>query len=173
MVRTVHAIVQLAIESICANLTTMKNLSHHLAALLTTAWVGGLWAVGYLAVPVLFYAQQDRQLAGELAGQMFTLVGYLGMVCGAYLLIQRIAVSGQAALRQPLFWVVVVMLLITLTIQFGIQPVMTDLKAQALPLDVMHSTFADRFKMWHGVSSVIYLIQSLLGAFLVIKTNRA
>lgn len=173
MIRTVHVIVQLAVDTICANLTTMKNLSRHLAALLTTAWVGGLWAVGYLAVPVLFYAQQDRQLAGQLAGQMFTLVGYLGMVCGTYLLIQRIAVSGQAALRQPLFWVVAVMLLLTLAIQCGIQPVMTDLKVQALPLDVMHSAFADRFKMLHGVSSVTYLIQSVLGAFLVIKTNRA
>jgi len=173
MVRTVNAIVQLAIETICANLISMKNLSRHLAALLTTAWVGGLWATGYLAVPVLFYAQPDRQLAGELAGQMFALVGYLGMVCGMYLLIQRIAVFGQAALRQVLFWIVAVMLLFTLAIHFGIQPIMADLKAQALPLDVMHSALADRFRMLHGMSSVIYLTQSLLGAFLVINTHRA
>jgi Domain of unknown function (DUF4149) len=151
----------------------MKNISHHLATLLITAWVGGLWAIGYLAVPVLFYAQPDRQLAGMLAGQMFTLVAYLGMVCGAYLLIQRIVVSGRAALRQPLFWIVAVMLLFTLIIQCGIQPVMTGLKQQALPADVMHSVFADRFKMLHGISSILYLIQSLLGAFLVIKKQRA
>jgi hypothetical protein len=60
----------------------MKNLSHHLATLMITAWVGGLWAIGYLAVPVVFYTQPDRQLAGMLAGQMFSLVAYLGMVCG-------------------------------------------------------------------------------------------
>jgi hypothetical protein len=64
-------------------------------------------------------------------------------------------------------------LLLTVILQFGIQPIMADLKAQALPLDVMHSEFADRFKMLHGVSSVFYLIESLLGAFLVIKTHRA
>ena len=151
----------------------MKNLSHHLATLLITAWVGSLWATGYLAVPVLFYAQPDKQLAGMLAGQMFILVGYLGMVCGMYLLIQRISVSGNAVLRQWLFWVVAVMLLLTLVLQFGIQPVMADLKAQALPLEVMHSALAGRFKMLHGVSSTIYLIESLLGVFLVIKTNRA
>ena len=110
----------------------MKNISQHLATLLITAWVGGLWAIGYLAVPVLFYAQPDRQLAGMLAGQMFTLI-----------------------------------------IQCGIQPVMTGLKQQALPADVMHSVFADRFKMLHGISSIAYLIESLLGAFLVIKTHRA
>jgi hypothetical protein len=149
----------------------MKNLSHHLASVLLTAWVGGLWAIGYLAVPVLFYAQPDKQLAGMLAGQMFSLVAYLGMVCGTYLLIQRVGVSGRAAFRQSLFWIVAVMLLITLAIQCGIQPVMTDLKAQALPLDVMHSAFAERFKMLHGISSIIYLIQSLFGIYLVIKTR--
>jgi hypothetical protein len=150
----------------------MKNLSHHLATLLATAWVGGLWAIGYLAVPVLFYAQPNRQLAGLLAGQMFALVGYLGIVCGIYLLIYRFSVSGRESFRQTLFWIVAMMLLITLIIQFGIQPVMTDLKAQALPLDVMHSEFADRFKMLHGISSMLYLAQSGLGIFLVIKLHR-
>ena len=151
----------------------MKNLSQHLATLLTTAWVGGLWAIGYLAVPVLFFAQPDKQLAGMLAGQMFALVGYLGMVCGMYLLIQRIGVSGRASFRQALFWVIAAMLLITLALQFGIQPIMADLKAQSLPLDVMHSAFAERFKMLHRISGILYLIQSLLGVFLVIKTHRA
>jgi hypothetical protein len=169
----VHAIVQLAIKSICANLTVMKNITRHLAALLATAWVGGLWAIGYLAVPVLFFAQPDRKLAGELAGQMFTLVGYLGMVCGLYLLVHHIGMLGRAALRQRLFWAVAVMLLLTLAIQFGIQPVMAGLKTQAFPLDVMHSAHADQFKMLHRISGTLYLVQSLLGALLVIKTYRA
>jgi len=151
----------------------MKNFSSLLASLLTTAWVGSLWAVGYLAVPVLFYAQPDRQLAGMLAGQMFTLVGYLGMVCGIYLLIHRYIVSGRGSFRHAMFWTVTAMLLVTLAIQCGIQPVMNALKLQALPLDVMHSALAGQFKMLHGISSVLYLIQSLLGIFLVIKTRRA
>ncbi len=150
----------------------MKKLSQHLATLLITAWVGSLWSVGYLAVPVLFYAQPDRQLAGMLAGQMFTLVAYVGMVCGMYLVIHHISLSGRAALRLTLFWVVTVMLMITLVLQFGIQPGMANLKLQALPADVMHSALADRFKMLHGVSSILYLIQSLLGIFLVIRIHR-
>jgi hypothetical protein len=150
----------------------MKKLSQHLATILITGWVGSLWAVGYLAVPVLFYAQPDRQLAGMLAGQMFSLVAYLGMACGTYLLTLRISEAGRESLRQTLFWVVAAMLLMTLVIQCGIQPVMTDLKTQAQPLDVMHSVFADRFKMLHGISSILYLVQSLLGLFLVIKSRR-
>ncbi|MGA8865203.1 MAG: DUF4149 domain-containing protein [Gallionella sp.] len=147
----------------------MKNISGILASLLVTAWVGALWAVGYLAVPVLFYAQPDRQLAGMLAGQMFSLVAYLGMVCGTYLLIHCVSLAGRETFRDVLFWTVAAMLLLTLAIQCGFQPLMTSLKLQALPLDVMHSTFAGRFKMLHGVSSIFYLIQSLLGMFLVTR----
>jgi len=164
---------RLIIAPICATLRTMKNLSHYLAALAITAWVGGLWAIGYLAVPVLFYTQPDRQLAGELAGHMFIRLGYLGMVCGLYLLIHHFRMLGRAALRQRAFQAVAVMLLLTLIMQCGIQPTMAGLKEHALPLDVMHSELAGRFKMLHGVSNVIYLIESLLGAFLMIKTYRA
>ena len=150
----------------------MKNWPQHLAALMTTAWVGGLWAVGYLAVPVLFYAQPDRQLAGMLAGQMFSLVAYLGMVCGIYLLIHRISVSGRGSFRHAVFWTVAAMLLLTLVIQCGFQPIMAGLKQQALPLDVMHSAFAGRFSMLHHLSSAIYTIESLLGIYLVIRSRR-
>jgi len=150
----------------------MKNLSLHLATLLATAWVGAVWAVGYLAVPVLFFGQPDRQLAGMLAGQMFTLVNYLGMACGIYLLAWQFGSSGRASFRHALFSIVVAMLLIAAVLQFGFEPVMNGLKAQALPLDVMHSAYASRFGMLHGISSIIYLGQSLLGVFLVVKTRQ-
>jgi len=55
--------------------------------------------------------------------------------------------SGKAALREPLFPLIAAMLAISLVIQFGIQPLMADLKAQALPLDVMQSAFAGQFRM--------------------------
>ncbi|HZW87424.1 MAG TPA: DUF4149 domain-containing protein [Gallionella sp.] len=162
-------LVQLASKHNYATLGVMKNLAHAVAALLITAWVGALWAIGYLAAPVLFYAQPDRQLAGLLAGQMFTWVNYLGMACAAYLLIYRIRLFGGTVLRQPLFWIVAVMLLITLILQCGLQPAIANLKAQVLPADIMHSTLAGRFKMLHGISSILYLIESLLGVMLVIK----
>lgn len=149
----------------------MKNISRHIASIAITAWVGSLWAIGYLAVPVLFYAQSDRQLAGMLAGKMFVSAGYASLICGGYLIAYFISQSGRAVLRQPLFRVTIVMLMITLIIQFGIQPVMTELKTQALPLDVMHSAFAGHFKMLHGISSIAYLIESLLGILLVIKSR--
>src|SRR3569623_1849958 len=51
--------------------------------LLLAVWVGGMLAVGYLAVPVLFHMLDDRVLAGALAGEMFRYMNGVGLVCSA------------------------------------------------------------------------------------------
>jgi hypothetical protein len=149
----------------------MNHWSDRLALIVITLWVGALWAIGYLAAPTLFHALSDRQLAGMLAGKMFTLVAYVGMGSAFYLLIQRLVRHGTGSLKQGYFWLVVAMLLLTLAGHFGIQPIIAELKALAMPADVMHSVFADRFKTWHGVASIAYLIESLLGVMLVLKAR--
>ncbi len=62
--------------------------------------------------------------------------------------------------------------MLTLAGHFGIAPIIAKLKADAMPADVMHSVFADRFETWHGVASIAYAIQSLLGLVLVMKASR-
>lgn len=147
----------------------MKRLPDLLAAWALTLWVGGLWAVGYLAAPTLFYSLDDRVLAGMLAGKMFGYIAWVGLACGLWLLAFRIARLGGGALKQAFFWIVLIMLLLSLAQQFGIQPIMQQLKNQAMPKDVMESLFRDRFTAWHGISSAVYLIQSLLGLAAVAK----
>jgi|APLak6261703504_1056268.scaffolds.fasta_scaffold01000_4 hypothetical protein len=148
------------------------SLSDSLALILITAWVGGLWAIGYLAAPALFYTLgENRQLAGNLAGTMFTWIAYLGLFSGIYLLAHRVARYGLNAFKQAFFWTALVMLLLTLFGHFGVQPMIAQLKAQAMPADVMHSVFRDRFATWHGVASIAYLIESLLGLVLVFKAR--
>lgn len=147
----------------------MRRLSHGLAVLAVGLWAGCLWAIGYLAVPVLFHALPDRMLAGMLAGQMFTGVAYAGLACGFYLLLYGYSLYGNKLYMQKAYWLVILMLLLTLIGQFGLQPVMADIKVQALPLEVMQSEFAGRFRLLHGVAGVLYLSQSLLAAILVLK----
>jgi hypothetical protein len=147
----------------------MKRLPELLAAWALVFWVGGLWAVGYLAAPTLFYSLTDRMLAGMLAGKMFTAMAWVGIVCGTWLLLFRLMRSGADALKQGFFWIVVGMLLLTLAGHFGIQPILVQLKAAAMPKDVMESLLRDRFQAWHGISSAVYLIESLLGLVLVSK----
>ncbi len=135
-------------------------------------WVGGLWAVGYLVAPLLFHnLPEDRALAGILAGQMFAGMAWVGMGCAAWLLLSRVQAAGGLAFKQAAFWIALTMLLLTLAQFFGIQPILAELKAEAMPKDVMESLFRDRFETWHGISSVVYLIESLLGLALVAKSR--
>ncbi|MEQ1602306.1 MAG: DUF4149 domain-containing protein [Methylophilaceae bacterium] len=150
----------------------MNHWSDKLATIAITAWVGALWSIGYLAAPTLFNALQDRSVAGMLAGKMFSLVAYVGITCGFYLLIQRLVMNGASALKQGFFWIVLLMLLLALAGHFGIGSLLAGLKAQAMPTDVMQSVFSSKFKVWHGVASIAYLIESLLGVFLVLKPGR-
>ena len=136
-----------------------------------TLWVGALWTTG-LSAYVLFDSLQDKQLAGSLAGKLFTVVSYIGMASGFYLLIQRLLDYGTGALKQGFFWAVFVMLLLVLAGHFGVQPILAQLKADAMPADVMHSIFAERFGKWHGVASVAYLVECLLGFVLVLKVRQ-
>jgi hypothetical protein len=135
-----------------------------------TLWVGGLWMTGITSY-VLFDVMHDKQLAGGLAGKLFTIISYIGIASGFYLLIQRLLDYGTGALKQSFFWAVLLMLLLVLAGHFGIQPIIAQLKASALPNDVMQSVFAERFRNWHGVASVAYLAECLLGFVLVLKAR--
>ena len=150
----------------------MKSLTEGLQSVTATLWVGGMWATGYVVAPVLFARLGDRALAGAVAGKLFTLMAFIGMVCAAYLLVFRLARHGLRAFRQSVFWIVLLMLLLVLCGEFGIQQVMESLKEQALPKQVMESVFRDRFSTWHGIASVLYVIQSVLGVVLVVLLGR-
>ena len=150
----------------------MRKFSEALYLLAITLWVGGLWALGYIAAPVLFASLSDRQLAGVVAGKLFAIIGWVGLGSAAYLIIFLISRQGGRFFKSAVFWLVLLMALMSAASQFGIQPLMAQLKADALPREVMESVLRDRFATWHGVSSILYLMQSLLGLWLVVWSNR-
>lgn len=145
-------------------------MAYRLSLIIIALWAGALWTSGLNAY-LLFDGLQDKQMAGMLAGRLFNVVGYVGMVSAFYLLVYRLVQFGTGALKQAFFWAVLVMLLLVLAGHFGIQPILESLKTQALPSDVMQSVFADRFRNWHGVASVAYLIQSVLAIVMVLKAR--
>jgi len=146
-------------------------MGYRIALVLITLWVGALWMTGITAY-MLFDVMHDKQLAGGLAGKLFTIVSYIGMVSGFYLLLQRLMSHGTLALKQSYFWAAFFMLMLVLAGHFGIQPLIAQLKTDALPNDVMQSVFAERFRNWHGVASVAYLFECVLGFVLVLKARQ-
>ena len=147
----------------------IKAYFEGLAVLMVVAWVGGMWVTGYLVAPILFHTLPDRTLAGMLAGKLFEATAYMGFVCSVYLVLNESIKHGLKVVKQSEFWIIVLMLFILLLSQYGIQPVLVDLKQQALPQYVMESAYASQFKIWHGISSSMYLVESLLGAWLLLK----
>lgn len=145
----------------------MNRVADYLFAIAVTLWVGALWAIGFVAAPVLFRELSDRSLAGNLAGALFAITAWIGIGAASYALLFLIGREGARALKLAAFWLIVVMLLLTLAGHFGVTPIISQLKAAAFPREVMESVLRDRFVAWHGVSSVLYLIESVLGVGLV------
>ena len=133
--------------------------------LLLTLWVGGMWAIGYVAVPILFHVLDDRHMAGELAGPMFTAISYIGLACGVLILFGMLYSERGQSLKNWRCWVLAVMLLLIVIGQFVFHPMMTEIKAQGL---VEGSEQFKRFGQLHGISSLMFMITSLLGLILVI-----
>jgi hypothetical protein len=141
--------------------------------LIATFWVGTIWAVGFVVAPTLFSTLSDRALAGTIAGSLFRVVAWLSIVSAAALLalLYQAARSEQLKAPKTVFYMIAGMLACTLIGYFGIQPYMAELRL------VLHSVtdaalLADtrkQFGIMHGVSTGIYVVQSLFGAALIVK----
>lgn len=129
--------------------------------ILLTLWVGGLWAIGYMVAPALFANLDDRALAGSLAGVMFDIIAWVGLSCGALLLLFNQLRSGPG---QHFNWralVLAAMLALVAAGQFWMAPAIAELREQGL-------AGSAQFARLHGIASVLYLATSLLGLWLVI-----
>lgn len=129
--------------------------------ILLTLWVGGMWVIGYMAVPTLFSFLEDRKLAGSLAGEMFHLINYIGLVCGVLLFV-------SVVIRHRNVWQVWILLVMLIIVSLGayiLQPMMYELKTIGIALGSPEET---SFKRLHIVSSILYLITSLMGLSLVV-----
>ncbi len=130
--------------------------------ILLTIWVGGMWAIGYIVAPVLFQ-MLDKPVAGNVAGQLFSIVNYIGLFA-AVLLIINIVVQNGFNSRHWQLWTLIIMLAVIIIGQFILQPMMTELKASGLS-----SENAAAFGRLHGVASVLFLMNSLAGLALVVS----
>jgi hypothetical protein len=146
-------------------------MPHRLFRLMTVVWVGSLLTIGYAVAPVLF-TSLDRMTAGAVAAQLFRIEGVVGAVCGILLLVLANVLirRGSDAYRRAR-WLIAGMLVCVLVGYFALQPFMNAMRIAALEAgsDVGHSVYATRFGILHGISSLFYLTESLLGVALVWK----
>jgi hypothetical protein len=136
--------------------------------LLLTLWVGSLWAIGYLAVPMAF-ANLELHIAGNYAGKLFYAVNIIGVVSATILLVSRLFIFGVRAFpRYWRSWLIFLMLLVSLAFVGFIQPEMQALKQ----LGLEQGNHIERFNELHKLSENLYLLLSLFGLMLVLTTDK-
>lgn len=147
----------------------MNAISGKIETVLQTLWIGGLWVVGYVVTPILFASLDERRLAGELAGHMFTAINYIGLACGTLLLAFAVLKLNGSFLKDRRIMVLLLMLVLIVVSAFVLQPMMQELKLNGI---VPGSEAAAQFGQLHGVSSVLYLLTSLLGLFVLLSRRQ-
>ena len=131
--------------------------------LLVALWAGSLLTVGYLVAPTLFATLADKALAGSLAGAMLRSEAWLSAGVGV-LLMALLGVSKDldANTKRALRITVLAMLACVLVNYVGLWPLMAEAR---------EAGDRSRFGMLHGLSMVVYLIQSLMGIYLVVRNK--
>lgn len=127
---------------------------------LLSLWVGGMWAIGYIAVPVLFATIEDKSIAGAVAGRLFTISGWVGFVAASLLGLLWLIRLGGAAVKSPRFGVLLLALVLLLVNLLYVQP-------QIIEAHQIASTASQDFALLHRAAGVIYMLVSVIGLGLV------
>ena len=138
--------------------------------ILAAAWAGSAILMA-LTATVLNQTMIDRVAFGQTVSGLFRLQASIGLVCGVALL----ALTWfDRTLDRGLRRVLVALTALALACIIGyfvVQPMMAALREGAGAGGVMASSSRRQFGMLHGVSMLLYLIQSLLAAALVLKSR--
>jgi len=138
--------------------------------LVAVFWAGSLWTVGYLVAPTLFATLHDSALAGTIVGSLLRTEAWVSIICAALLYV-LVSVAGtlDAVQKRRLTILIGAMLACALAIYLGVQPVMASLKEAAGATPMRQSPQWTQFAILHGVSQLLYVVESVLAAVLVIR----
>ena len=131
--------------------------------ILLTVWIGGMWIVGFVVTPTLFQLIDDRALAGSVAGRLFNITAYLGLVCGGLLLIATIVYSQVHFYKNWRFWTLLGMLVLVAVGLFVLTPMISEIRDAG-----MQAVDKARFDFLHRSASILFMLTSLAGLVLVV-----
>ena len=134
------------------------------------AWLGSLTVVGYLVAPVLFQ-NLPKMKAGDIAGQLFHLVSYIGIISAVVLICSGSIKQGLRGFLGSLKgFFISIALLCTIINEWLITPVIVALKTNGK--NMLYQQFGGSFAQWHGVSQIIYLMTAIsLFLFIIFWTR--
>jgi len=150
---------------------SLSRMLPNLRLLLAALWAGSVWAVSYLAAPSAF-AVLDSTQAGSVVATMLTREAWLAVALAVllWLLVWR-SDDLDSKRRRWLNRTVFGMLACSLAVYLGLQPLMAAIREAAGPAGVRASPQWGTFMALHAVSQLLYLVESVLGVVLVIKSR--
>jgi uncharacterized protein DUF4149 len=102
-------------------------------------WLGGIIFFGAVLAPTVFSVLPTRHLAGSVVSPSLNRLHWMGLVSGVIFLVTSIVytrlTTGSAHVLAARHVLIIVMLLLTLTSQFGITPKMATLRASMGEID--------------------------------------
>ena len=137
---------------------------------LASLWVGGALMIGYLAVPVIFSTlATDRYLAGTIAGNIFGVLSWSGLGIGAILLVSFYSRYETSPKRQTRIRLVLANMVLIAINHFVLSPLIVVARAQRAAGD---KDAAVQFAWLHGGASLLFLVASILGVWLLVHLLR-
>ena len=145
------------------------TIASRVRLLLAALWAGSLWTIGYVVAPTLFLSLHDNIQAGTIVGFLLRSEAWLAIACAVilYLLVKFSAI--EPARKRTLSLLIVAMLACALVIYVGLQPAMAKLKEAAGAAGLAGTPQGRQFGILHGVSQLVYLVESVLGGVLLVK----
>ncbi len=122
---------------------------------LLTLWAGSSWALAAWVAPTLFYAQNDRHLAGTLVTRLFSIQTYLGLA---------VALSALTWARRSRFRFGYAAAALLCVNEWIVKCMMAAAHTNGTALGL-------GFGAWHGISALIYVTACLLMLPLVWNEN--
>ena len=146
----------------------MNPYLHKLSIIISSLWVGGLWSM-LMVTTILFNKIPSSYIAGAIANDMFAFMNLFGMFSSGFLLTFGFRKENLSFIRTITFWLLIIMLSITIISYFGINPILENFRDNSISKEIIESVFVNRYSTWHGIASTAFLIECFLGIFLILK----
>ena len=144
----------------------MNSYLHKLSIIISSLWVGGLWSM--LMVTTILFNKEGKEFARVIANDMFAFMNLFGMFSSVYLFIYGFRKENFYFLKSITFWLLVLMLSLTLISYFGINPILEKFDYQLIfALKSYYYLYALLF-LFFAISTA-FLIECFLGIFLILK----
>jgi hypothetical protein len=137
--------------------------------LVAVLWAGSLWTIGYLVAPTLFLSLHDNVQAGTIVGFLLRTEAWVCIGCALALrfLVQFSPLEPER--KRGLYLLIIATMVCALVIYIGLQPMMANLREAAGAAGLKGTPEGRQFGILHGVSQLVYLVESVLAGVLLVK----